>query len=289
MKKYLLVFCLSVVWFTVQGQHFYLGALVGGSNYLGDLSGNSKQLVLKETKLAGGLFIGYQINDFAEVKFGFNYAQIAGGDVNASDKAVQARNLSFYSNIYEFSLRGEWNVLGFQPYNYSRPISPFIFAGISGFKFDPKTNFEGQKVPLQPLGTEGQGMPDRPQSYKLFDFAVPFGIGAKYALTENWTLGIEFGARFTFTDYLDDVSGTYVAYEDLLAGNGELAAALGNREGELTGSPPVSVATGTQRGDNNSTDWYFIAGLTITYNFIDSGMLGSRKKIRRRRTGCPTD
>lgn len=289
MKKSILLIIALFATIVVHAQHFYAGALVGGSNYLGDLSENSSRIIPKETKLSGGLFLGYQINDFFEAKFSFNYARIAGSDALANDKAVQARNLSFYSNIFEFSLRGEWNILGFQPYNYSRPLSPFIFAGISGFKFDPYTNFGGQKIALQPLGTEGQGMPDRPGSYKLFDFAVPFGIGAKYLLSENWTLGIEFGARYAFTDYLDDVSGTYVNYDDLLAANGELSAALGNREGELLGAGPVSVPTGTQRGDNKSNDWYFIAGVTITYNFIDSGMMGSRKRIRRKRTGCPTD
>ena len=289
MKKTILFWLIFLVGIAGNAQHFYAGALIGGADYLGDLSDNSSRIVLKETKLASGLFIGYQFNDFAEAKFSFNYARVAGSDANAKEEAIRARNLSFYSNIFEFSLRGEWNVLGFQPYNYSRPFSPFLFAGISGFKFDPYTNFSGQKIALQPLGTEGQGLSDRADKYQLFQFAVPFGLGAKYLLNENWTLGIELGARFTFTDYLDDVGGTYLSYEDLLAGNGELAASLGNREGERTGQPPVSVPTGTQRGDNKANDWYFIAGLTITYNFIDSGMMGSRKRIKRRRTGCPTD
>jgi opacity protein-like surface antigen len=289
MKKTILLSIIFLISISGNAQHFYAGALAGGSNYLGDLSENSSRVILKETKLAGGLFLGYQFNDFVEAKFSFNYARLTGSDINANDKAVMARNLSFYSNVFEFSLIGEWNILGFQPYNYSRPFSPFIFGGISGFKFDPYTNYSGQKIALQPLGTEGQGMPERGEKYDLFKFAIPFGLGAKYLLTENWTLGIELGARLTLTDYLDDVGGTYVSYEDLLAANGELAAALGNREGELSGQPPVSVPTGTQRGDKNSNDWYFIAGITITYNFIDSGMMGSRKRIKRRRTGCPTD
>ncbi len=289
MSKTILFFLTFLIGTTGNAQHFYGGALIGGANYLGDLSENSSRIIPKETKLAGGLFVGYQFNDFLEAKFSFNYARVAGSDANAKEDAVMARNLSFFSNIFECSLRGEWNILGFQPYNYSRPFSPFLFAGVSGFKFDPYANFSGQKVALQPLGTEGQGLPDRADKYQLFQFALPFGLGAKYLLNENWTLGIEFGARYTFTDYLDDVGGTYMSYENLLAGNGELAAALGNREGELTGQPPVSVTTGTQRGDNKANDWYFIAGLTITYNFIDSGMMGSRKRIKRRRTGCPTD
>lgn len=289
MKKSIFFVVISLFSVTTFAQHFYAGLLAGGSNYMGDLSENSKRLVIGETKLAGGLFVGYQFNDFIEARLGFNYARLSGSDANANDELLNARNLSFYTNVFEFSLRGEWNIMGFQPYNFSRPFSPFLFGGIAGFKFDPHTEYLGQKVALQPLGTEGQGMSDRPGKYKLFDLAFPFGVGAKYLLSENWTLGIEVGARYTLTDYVDDVSGTYVNYEDLFAANGELAAALGNREGEYTGKPPVLVATGTQRGDDKTHDLYFIAGITIAYNFIDSGMLGSRKKIRRRKTGCPTD
>jgi opacity protein-like surface antigen len=289
MKNTVLFLLLILSTIKVSAQHFEAGILLGGANYWGDLSENSSKLFISETKLAGGIFAGYQINDFIALKLGFNYARLAGSDANAKDELVMARNLSFFTDVYEFSLRGEWNIMGFQPYNYSRPFSPFIFGGIAGFKFDPKTEYQGQKVALQPLGTEGQGMADRSAPYKLTKFAIPFGVGAKYLLTEKLTLGIEFGARYAFTDYIDDVGGTYVNHDDLFAGNGELAAALGNREGEFSGASPILVPTGTQRGDDKSHDLYFIAGITISYNFIDSGMLGSRKRNKRRRTGCPTD
>ncbi|MCC6726156.1 MAG: hypothetical protein IT258_16735 [Saprospiraceae bacterium] len=81
------------------------------------------------------------------------------------------------------------------------------------------------------------------------------------------------------------MSGNYVSYPELLAGNGQLAAALGNRTGELTGSEPVVVATGTQRGDSAKKDWYFIMGVTVSYNFLDNGLMGSRKRGGRR-AGC---
>lgn len=289
MKKITFYLLFFIAPFISQSQHFEAGILLGGANYLGDLSENSTRLILKETKLAGGLFVGYQFNEFIGLRMGFNYARLAGSDANAKDELVKKRNLSFFTDIYEFSLRGEWNILGFEPYNFNRSFSPFLFAGLAGFKFDPKTEFLGQKVALQGLGTEGQGMEGRPENYKLLQLSFPFGVGAKYLLTEKLTLGIEFGVRYTLTDYIDDTGGTYANYEDLLAGNGELAAALGNREGEYTGQPPTLVPTGTQRGDNRSHDLYFIAGITIAYNFVESGMMGSRKRIRRKRAGCPTD
>ncbi len=39
---------------------------------------------------------------------------------------------------------------------------------------------------------------------------VPIGVGVKYALNERMNLGFEVVYRYTTTDYLDDVSKTYV-------------------------------------------------------------------------------
>ena len=289
MKKNILLFSILFLGSFIQAQHFEAGILVGGSNYLGDLSENSSRLILGETHLAGGIYGGYQFNQSLAMKLGFNYAKLSGSDANAKEENIQLRNLDFETTVYEVSLRGEWNITGFEPYNFSRPFSPFLFAGVAGFKFKPETTYEGQKIDLQSIGTEGQGMPQRDAKYKLLGFSIPVGVGVKYLLSENWTLGLEVGARYAFTDYIDDVGGTYVSFDELLAANGVLAASLSNREGELTNKPPIIQTTGSQRGDNKSNDWYFIAGLTISYNFIDNGMLGKRRRIRRSKSGCPTD
>ncbi|HHM21608.1 MAG TPA: hypothetical protein ENJ20_06250 [Bacteroidetes bacterium] len=270
-------------------QHLEAGALIGAANYLGDLSNNSSNVYLRETKPAFGLFAKYNINHLLALKAGANYLRIAGRDANVrNDDFVRNRNLSFRTNILEFSLWGEFNFPGFQPYALSMPFSPYIFGGISFLKFTPRTRYQGNWVDLQPLGTEGQGMPDREAPYALNSFAIPFGIGVKYALSDKISLGLELGARRTFTDYLDDVGGTYVAYPELLAANGQLAAALGNRTGELSeNNEPVVVETGTQRGDLNNQDWFFLLGATISYNFIDNGLMGSRGRSGKK-SGCKT-
>ncbi|MBI5914374.1 MAG: outer membrane beta-barrel protein [Bacteroidetes bacterium] len=288
MKKVLQILALAVLPVTVFSQHLEAGILLGGANYLGDLSNNSGQVYFKETKPAVGIFVRQNFNHLFVARLGFNYARVAGRDANVrNDDFVHDRNLSFRSSLLEFSLTGEFNILGYQPYALARPFSPYIFGGIAFTKFNPKTRYLGSWVALQPLGTEGQGMeqfPDR-DPYKLGTLAIPFGVGVKYALTDRINLGLELGARRTFTDYLDDVSTTYVSYPELLLGNGELAAALGNRTGELSGGEPVIVETGVQRGDDAKKDWYFILGLTVSYNFLDNGLMGSRRRGANR-PGC---
>ena len=202
--------------------------------------------------------------------------------------ARRMRNLHFESNIFEVGVTGELHFLGFSPYHLSSGLSPYLFAGLATVHFNPKTDYLGQNVELQPVGTEGQRMPNFNKPYKLTQWSIPLGFGLKYALSDKINVGFEFGARKTFTDYLDDVAGGYVAYDELLNGNGTTAAALGNRTGEYLNSDPVSVPTGTLRGDSNDSDWFFLFGFTASYNFLDNGLVGSRRRVRSK-SGCRTN
>jgi opacity protein-like surface antigen len=279
----LLVACAIMGTTKLSAQHFELGLMGGASNYQGDLVTNKS--MIKETHAAFGGFARYNLNDWVAAKFNLTYGKISGNDSKTQNTE---RNLSFRSNILEFGLTGEFNILGFQPYNLERVFSPYIFAGVAMFKFNPQAELDGQWYKLQPLGTEGQGTSEYPDRdyYKLTQFSIPVGIGLKYALNDLWTLGFELGARKTFTDYLDDVSTSYIDQEVLLNSRGsygEIAAALADRN--LTGTP---YPAGRNRGDSSGNkDWYSIAGITISYNFLDNGLVGSRGR-RKGRMGCPT-
>lgn len=281
MKKYLIfLFCFPLSLF---GQHFEVGFLVGGSNYLGDLSSNSSEIVLKESNLAAGAFAKYNINHLLAVRLNFNYASVSGADSNSGNVDIINRNLNFKSDIYEASLIGEFNILGYQPYNYESTFSPYIFGGITYFQFNPQGQLDDRLYDLQPLGTEGQNLdafPDR-TPYKLNQFAIPFGLGVKYALTESLNIGLEVGARKLFTDYLDDVSLTYPGASAFAAGGTPLQVIqLSDQRLNADGI--------SSRGDNNTNDWYFITGITISYNFMDNGLIGGRKRGKGSKMGCPT-
>lgn len=262
----------------LSAQHFEVGANIGISYYEGDLTVSTVGGRLDQVNFGGGGFIRYNINNHLAARASINYGRLSGED--GAERA--ARNLNFSTNVLEFALTGEFNILGYQPYNLERVFSPFVFAGVAIFNFDPTTVFEGQTVELQPLGTEGQGLaafPDR-KFYNLTQFAIPFGLGLKYALNDAWNVGLEGGIRLTFTDYIDDVSLTYPGRELLLETGGELAANLSDRS--LDGAE-----AGGNRGNADVNDYYFFAGLTISYNFLDNGLVGSRGR-RRSKTGCPT-
>ena len=285
--RLVIIIIVALLPFGLFAQSYEAGLMFGGSSYQGDIS-KSEGITAGKIHPSLGLFFRYNANKFLSAKANFSYGKISAADSDSENEGRRQRNLSFQSNIIEFGITGELNLFGYQPGELQRRFSPYLFGGIAVFHFNPETNYNGQLVELQPLGTEGQGMEGFDEPYKLTQIAIPMGVGMKFALNERLNLGAEIGFRKTFTDYLDDVSGTYVAYSDLLQGNGELAAALGSRTGELGERPsdePVVVETGAIRGNPGKDDWYTMAGLTLSYTFYPKNGLG--KNGNKNDFGCP--
>lgn len=286
MKKLMLSLFVLFSITSLSAQGWEVGILGGVSNYQGDLSPSRDWYSLGPSHAAFGGFVRYNPHRLVSGKFGVNYSSVSADDANAQDGGRVMRNLSFKSSILEFSLVGEFNILGYQPYNLAEVFTPYLFGGVAAFVFNPQAELDGVSYDLQPLGTEGQGLaayPDR-QYYRLTEIAIPMGAGVKYAINDRWNLGLELGARKTFTDYLDDVSTTYVNDADILEERGEIALALANRTGT---TKSFGDGRGSTISGNIADDWYFTAGLTISYNFLDNGLVGSRNRRRGGKKGCP--
>jgi len=100
--------------------------------------------------------------------------------------------------------------------------------------------------------------------YSRIQIAIPYGIGLKYGYQRNWSFGFELGIRKTFTDYIDDVSTTYVSNEYIRLQKGELAAAIADRS---DGSAPEKTLAGQQRGDPKDKDAYIFAIFSLNFKF----------------------
>ena len=240
-----------------------LGFTVGGMNYIGDLN---KQSMFGQVNLGAGLLGRYNLSDRWALAFTASYGRLAGGnpDVDA------LRNLSFRSDIWEGALRAEFNFVSFGFSGISLHTTPFLFCGFGVFHFNPQARYsnplsgEQSWVDLQPLHTEGQGLDAYPgrNPYPLFEVMFPFGFGFKMALSKSVSLVLEYGFRKTWTDYIDDVSTTYVGEEAL--GYGSLAAALADRSGEVQSG--YVNAVGIQRGDASLDDWYAYFNFSLAFN-----------------------
>ena len=283
MNRILIGMLMLALPFCLHSQDFEIGLLFGASAYEGDLTEKNTAFQSQGKHAALGIFGRLDLNRYFSSRLNFTYGKLSGSDALSSDQNRQLRNLSFQSKLVELSLVGELNLLGFT--DLGDRLRPYLYGGIALFHFNPEANFDGQLVELQALGTEGQGMENFKDKYNLTQFSIPLGFGISYKLSRSLNIGFDVGLRKTFTDYIDDVSSTYVNYDELVQGNGPLAGALGNRTGELLQTEPVRVATGTQRGNDQREDWYYVAGLTLSYQFYGSSNGLSRPG--KHQLGCP--
>ncbi len=262
MKKTLFLLVLTFLAYTSNAQRGEIGAFSGISYYQGDLTAG---LGLQEPRFGFGFFAGYAPIDHLTIKGSFYRGQISGNDKYHKGGLLRERNLSFRNTLSELGIRLEYNILGFRPEGLYVPFSPYVFLGMAATHHNPMAELQGVWYELQPLGTEGQGIPGYEQRYNRVIFAIPFGAGVKYALSENLSVGFEMGMRATLTDYLDDVSTVYVDPEILLNGSesrGNLAVIFSNRTGEFLEEPSV-FENGAQRGGADVNDYYFLGGVTV--------------------------
>ena len=270
----LTVCCLSFL-APVKAQQWFFNLQAGAANYDGELQ--THKYTFQESHPGGGIGLGYEVNPHLTLSTDILLTQISGNDKYSNNFGSRERNANFTSNIFEWSVRAEYILFDLQ----DRSISPYIFAGLGIFHFNPYTNDSlGKKVFLQKIGTEGEGMPGYPAPYKLTQLAIPLGLGLRLALSDNVRVSLEAGLRKTTTGYLDDIHSTYVDYNTLVAGRGIEAAELAYRLGELKGVDHTSGAPnyprgGTPRGDGHD-DWYYFTAIRISFR-INGGDYTTRQ------------
>ena len=253
--------------FRANAQQLELGVFFGISHYQGDLQRSRVEIL--EAHHGNGLFARYSFTNRFALKGHFYQGTVSGGDANhPNDNSVRARNLSFRTPIRELGIQMEYTTLHlwetqkhWQKNKVSYRASTYVFAGISGFYFNPKAYKDGYWYELQPLGTEGQGMPGNAEKYNRVQVAIPIGFGGKFHLTHWSTVGFEIGFRKTFTDYIDDVSANYPDLK-ALAEVDPMAAALSYRSPEYNPEAADDDPSGSQRGSVAWKDSYVFAGVT---------------------------
>ena len=284
MKVFSLLLALFFNVFLLQAQRVHVGVAGGLANYSGDLL--DKLFPKKLTNGHIGIVAYYEINDRLLLRGSYIFARVNGDDALSEKAELRARNLRFESKISEFSVGGEYHLFSL----YEKRYTPYVFASFGLFHFDPYTHdTTGILYHLRPLSTEGQYTNSGKESYQLLQPVIPFGGGVKFAITENLRIGVEFGFRKIFTDYLDDVSTSYPDYNELLLTNGPIAVQLSYRGDELPGGDPAFPTKDTQRGGSAQKDIYYFTGLNITFRPSFGGGGGrSRSFGKKGKFGCPT-
>ena len=263
---------------------FEVGLGIGPLFFLGDLGGNPgvgqstwlKDVQFPLTKLAKGVYATAYPAEWLGFRIAINQGTLDGYDSTIKSKGGdehfrKERNLQFRSPLLEGYVALEISPTVFlERYDgLLGKIRPYGVVGIGMFHFNPKGRYyapdgSSKWVNLQPLRLEGQGFaeyPDR-KPYKLTQMEIPMGFGFKYFIKENMFVGLEILHRQTFTDYVDDVSTTYIDNSLFAKYLTPQQAAMANQlyyRQDFVPSNPIATRTPAdpQRGDATQNDAYF--------------------------------
>ena len=288
-----------------------LGLGIGPLFFLGDLGGNQgtgtrfiKDLNISTINLAKGVYAAVYPTEWLGFRFAINQGKLEGYDSLIKDKggrelSRKKRNLQFQSPLWEvYGAIEIYPTVFIERYDgLQGKLRPYGIIGFGAFKFNPKGKYYAPNgtaswVDLKPLRLEGQGMaeyPDR-KEYKLMSWEIPIGAGFKYYLKDNFFVGLEIMHRKSFTDYVDDVSTTYI--DNSLFANyltpqqAAMANQLYFRQGFTpTGGVSLIPRDGEQRGNSKQNDSFFSTIIRLGWRLNDYNSPNGRAARQMR---CPT-
>lgn len=173
-----------LLFFSMNAQIHEVGAFVGGSNYIGDV-GLTTYISPNEPAL--GILYKWNKSPRHSYRFSYTQSKISADDLDSKEPSRNQRGYRFENSIKEVSLGLEFNFFDFNLHEVKRKITPYVYSGISYFRYDELYISSGET-----LKDSGAG-----------SFAIPMTLGIKSNLSPHIVLGFEVGARYTFTDNLD--------------------------------------------------------------------------------------
>ena len=254
------------------------GFTVGAAHYFGDLNTRSG---LNRPKPSLGLFFRKQFGNYVGLRVAGRFAKLGYDDLLSKNSYQYTRGLEFNTNIFEFGVQGDFNFFKYIPNDINYGFTPYMTLGLGVFSFSPYATAEdGTIVPLNNGQIKTEGV-----TYEPMAICVPLGVGIKYSINQKVNLSFEITHRFTNTDRIDDVSGTYLGlyladgvtpnlatgFWDRDPANNNLyiinqAGQLQDRSVERGGALTPLGTAGRQRGWSKQKDQYVIAEIGISFN-----------------------
>jgi hypothetical protein len=286
-------------WFAKNKRYNTIGFSVNALNYYGDLAPKPQRVStdISFTRPALALSLTHRFGPRYTLLGQYMFGTLRGSDVESADlgdpnngKFRYQRNLSFRNRLHELSVLAYFDLFENDATYISRvKWTPYAFVGLTGFLHNPQglapaTDLSGNTLPeagqYSTLDAADVNYGIKP--YSKLQGAIPFGIGARFKINDILDLWADIGFRYTFTDYLDDVSQHYV---DLGVLNSELAKAMSYRSNELPAEqrPPTqpyvgrdgktyntingygSEGTYNMRGSKSDRDIYMVTSIKLTY------------------------
>ena len=214
----LLIFSMA---FFANAQTYEIGGMIGGANYIGDVG---KTTYINPNSLAVGGIIKWNRSPRHSFRASILLAQIKGDDAKSDENRRNQRGYKFKNTIKEVSVGLEYTFWEFDVHSQRSISSPYLYTGLTAFAYNALHKTNNDKI----------------TSYgEAIGIAIPMVVGYKASVTRNIKIGVEIGARYTFTDNLD-------------------------------GSNPNKSNTDNESlkfGNTNNDDWYVFSGVTLTFAF----------------------
>lgn len=211
-------FCLLLLFVSIDARAQYneLGVGFGAMSYTGELE---REVDPADIGVAFQIFYRANFSPALTGRLNFAYGQFGNSDDNPLDAFAATRDASFDISVSEASGMLEYYFLDYQMEGSLVRFSPYVYAGVGLFSIKGREPLEGDE----------QGSRVQPM--------IPFGLGMTYMIGKKFEVGIEAGARKTFTDYLDNLSGGDINNKNF------------------------------QYGNDKTNDWYYMASITVSYTF----------------------
>ncbi|PKP13870.1 MAG: hypothetical protein CVU08_03245 [Bacteroidetes bacterium HGW-Bacteroidetes-3] len=203
---------------TSKAQINEVGLFVGGSNYIGDIG---PEYYINPNNFMGGVIYKWNMNPRIAIRGTFTYAQLSADDADATNKARFDRGMRFTNSLKELAVGVEFNYFEYNLDDYRKTQTPYLLIEFAAFNYNVVKS-------ENPAGS-------RQYNYESkTSYAIPFGVGYKTKLVNDFAIALEIRARYTFEDDLD----------------------YNNQE-----------INSLKFGNPDSNDWYILTGVSLVYSF----------------------
>jgi hypothetical protein len=200
MNKVFNLFLCLFPFLAVHAQIHEIGVFVGGSNYIGDVGPTT---YISPNEPALGILYKWNKSPRHAYRISYTQSKITSNDLDSEEAGRNQRGYHFENSIKEVSLGLEFNFFDFNLHEMKNKITPYVYSGISYFRYDELYILSGVTRKDKSAGS----------------FAIPMNLGIKSNITPNFVLAVEVGARYTLTDNLDGSNPKNDNLETLRFGN----------------------------------------------------------------------
>lgn len=216
MKKFVLFTAIVFITMTSKAQINEVGLFVGGSNYIGDIG---PEYYINPNNLMGGVIYKWNLNPRIALRGTFTLTNISSDDADATNIARYNRGMRFTNSIKELAVGVEFNYFEYNLDDYRKTHTPYLLVEFSAFNYNVVSN---------------ETAPYQYEYESKTAYSIPFGIGYKTKLVNDFAIALEIRARYTFVDDID----------------------YNNQE-----------IDSLKFGNPDSNDWYILTGISLVYSF----------------------